>query len=198
MSGRVLRSVCTAALAAATALAAGPAAAEPAADPTANMESGVAFYSTSLFLESPAARDLDIRFGGPVNVGPSIGTISRFLRVLNASFNLAMAKQRMDASRLLNIQYWGYRADIQQGLLRLAKKEIDDARRVLTNGGGDLHAAQQTSLASAETLLDQAIAAADPAIRKARTESAITIVQTAKNAFGTNMNFALGTGNLMF
>jgi hypothetical protein len=118
--------------------------------------------------------------------------------VLNASFNLAIAKQRLDASHLLNVQYWGYRDDIQKGLLRLASKEIDDARRLLVNGGADLHAAQQTSLASAQTLLDQAIAATDPAIRKARTESATTIVQTAKTAFGTNMTFQLGTGNLMF
>ncbi len=118
--------------------------------------------------------------------------------MLNASFNLAMAKQRLDGAHLLNVQFWGYRDDIQKGLLRLAKKEIDDARRVLTNGGPDLHAAQQTSLASAEALLDQAIDATDPAIRKARTESATTIVQTAKSAFGTNMNFQLGTGNLMF
>jgi len=167
-------------------------------DPTANMESGVAFYATSLFLNSPAAKELDQQFGAPVNVGPSVGTISRFLRVLNVSFNLAMAKQRLDASRTLNIQYWGYRDDIQKGLLKLANKEIDDARRVLTNGGADLHPAQQTSLANAQTLLSQAIAATDPAVRKARTESAITIVQTAKNALGTNMNFQLGTGNLMF
>jgi len=167
-------------------------------DPTNFIESAVAFYSTGLFLQSPAAHELDLRFGAPVNVGPSVGTIGRFLRVLNASFNLALAKQRLDASRLLNIQYWGYRDDIQKGLLKLANKEIDDARRVLTNGGPDLHAAQVTSLASAQTLLAQAIAATDPAVRKARTESAITLVQNAKNAFGTNMNFQLGTGNLMF
>ena len=169
-----------------------------AGDPTNFIESGVAFYATGLFLNSPAAHELDLKFGAPVNVGPNIGTIGRFLRVLNASFNLAMARQRMDASRALNIQYWGYRDDIQKGLLRLANEEIDDARRVLVNGGGDLHAAQQTSLADAQTLLSQAIAATDPAVRKARTESAITIVQNAKNAFGTNMNFQLGTGNLMF
>jgi cytochrome c peroxidase len=167
-------------------------------DPTATVESGVAFYATSLFLNSPAAKLLDAKFHAPVNVGPSIGVIARFLRVLNASFNLAMAKQRLDASRLLNIQYWGYRDDIQKGLLRLASKEIDDARRVLANGGSDLHAAQQTSLANAQTLLSQAIAATDPGVRKDRTESAITIVQAAKNAFGTNMTFQLGTGNLMF
>jgi len=167
-------------------------------DPTANMESGVAFYNTSLFLNSPAAKLLDQKFGAPVNVGPSVGTISRFLRVLNASFNLAMAKQRLDASRTLNIQYWGYRDDIQKGLLRLANEEIDDARRVLISGGADLHAAQQTSLANAQALLAEGIATTDPAVRKARTESAITIVQSAKAAFGTNMNFQLGTGNLMF
>jgi hypothetical protein len=167
-------------------------------DPTAAIESGVAFYATSLFLQSPAAKELDARFHAPVNVGPSIGIIARFLRVLNASFNLAMAQQRMNASRLLNIQYWGYRDDIQKGLLRLASEEIDDARRVLVNGGADLHAAQQTSLASAQTLLAQALAATDPAVRKARTESASTIVQAAKDAFGTNMSFQLGTGNLMF
>jgi hypothetical protein len=167
-------------------------------DPTATIESGVAFYNTSLFLNSPAAKLLDQKFGAPVNVGPSVGTIARFLRVLNASFNLAMAKQRLDASHLLNVQYWGYRDDIQKGLLRLASKEIDDARRVLANGGADLHAPQQTTLANAETLLTQAVAATDPAIRKARTESALTIVQAARSAFGTNMTFQLGTGNLMF
>jgi cytochrome c peroxidase len=170
-----------------------------AGDPTANIETAVAFYSTPLFLDSPAAKELNGRFGGvPVNVGPSIGVIGRLLRVLNASFNLAMAKQRLDGAHLLNVQYWGYRDDIQKGLLRLASKEIDDARRVLANGGADLHAAQQTSLADAQALLAQAIAATDPAIRKARTEAATTIVQNAKNAFGTNMNFQLGTGDLMF
>jgi len=40
--------------------------------------------------------------------------------------------------------------------------------------------------------------AEDPAIRKARTESAITLVQNVKVAFGTNLNFTLGAGNLMF
>jgi mono/diheme cytochrome c family protein len=45
-------------------------------DPTAAIESGVAFYATGLFLQSPAAKELDARFGAPVNVGPSIGIIA--------------------------------------------------------------------------------------------------------------------------
>jgi hypothetical protein len=51
-------------------------------------------------------------------------------------------------------------------------------------------------LASEE--IDDAVATTDSAVRKARTESATTIVQVATNAFGTNMNFTLGAGNLMF
>ena len=55
----------------------------------------MSFYATNLFLDSPAAQELNARFGAPVNVGPFIGQIGRFLRVLNASFNLAIAKQRI-------------------------------------------------------------------------------------------------------
>jgi hypothetical protein len=167
-------------------------------DPTGNIEGPIGFYDGPNFRNSPAAQELDLKFGGPVVIQPNIGIIGRMLRVLNASFNLAMAKQRMDASRLLNIQYWGYRDDIQKGLLNLASKEIADAIGVLMNTETPLHAAQQTSLESARTLLAQAVAATDPAVRKSKTESALTIVQAAKNALGTNMNFQLGTGNLMF
>jgi hypothetical protein len=168
-------------------------------DPTSNIEAAVNFYASDNFLNSPAARLLDAKFGGPVNVRPSQELIARMLRVLNASFNLAIAKQRMDAARQLNIYYWAYRDDIQKGLLNLASKEISDAIGVLKNAAaGDLHIAQQSSLASARSLLGQAVAATDPAVRKARTESALTIVQAAKSALGTNMNFQLGTGNLMF
>ena len=168
-------------------------------DPTTGLEGAVSFYATNLFLDSPAARELDARFGGrQAQVGPVIGVIGSFLRVLNASFNLAIAKQRLDASRTLNIAYWGYRDDIQKGLLRLVSEEIDDAIRVLANGQFPLHVAQQTTLQNARTLIAQAVAATDPAIRRARTESAIPIVQQARSAFGTNLNFTMGTGNLMF
>ena len=167
-------------------------------DPTKDIEAAVSFYATNLFLDSPAARELDTRFGAPVNVGPVIGPIGRFLRVLNASFNLAIAEQRLTASRSLNVAFWSYRDDIQKGLLRLASEEIDDAIRVLENGGTDLHPSQRTSLASARTLLAQAVAATDPAVRRDRTDSAKALVTSAKAAFGTNMTFQLGTGNLMF
>ncbi|MES1184836.1 MAG: hypothetical protein ABUL60_13565, partial [Myxococcales bacterium] len=174
-------------------------------DSTKGIEQAVTFYNTTQFLDSPAAKALNDRFGGqPINVVGSFVTIGRFLRVLNASFNLAIAKQRLDAARSLNIAYWSYRDDIQKGLLRLASEEIDDAIRVLQNAVDPsfntvpLHAAQQTSLQDARSLLQQGAETSDPALRKARTESAITLVQNAKAAFGTNLNFTLGAGNLMF
>jgi hypothetical protein len=163
------------------------------------MESAVSFYDSPNFKNSPAAQLLDQKFHAPINVTASVGTIARMLRVLNASFNLAMAKQRMDAARSLNIQYWGYREDIQKTLLTLASKEIADAIGVLSNGGADLHPSQVTSLTTARSLLSDAVApGTDPAQRKAKTEAALPLVQSAKDAFGTNMNFQLGTGNLMF
>jgi len=168
------------------------------ADPTQGIEGAVSFYTTDFFLSSPAAKELDARFGAPVNVAAAVNDIGRFLRVLNASFNLALAKQRLDAARTLNISYWSYREDVQKGLLNLASEEIDDAVRVLSHSLPDLHPAQQTSLQNARVLLAQGIATTDPAVRRARTESAIALVQAAKAALGSNMNFQLGAGNLMF
>jgi len=167
-------------------------------DPTKGIEGAVSFYASNLFLDSPAAHELDARFGAPVNVGPVIGEIGRFLRVLNASFNLAIADQRMTASRALNVNFWSFREDVQKGLLRLASEEIDDAIRVLENGAADLHPTERANLATARTLLAQAVAATDPAIRRDRTDAAKALVTSAKSAFGTNMTFQLGTGNLMF
>ncbi|HEX2672292.1 MAG TPA: hypothetical protein VHM25_15535 [Polyangiaceae bacterium] len=162
------------------------------------IEGAVSFYASNFFTQSPAALELDARFGGPVNVGPVIGQIGRFLRVLNASFNLDIANQRLTAARTLNAQFWAFREDVQKGLISLAVEEIDDAIRVLERAGGDLHPTQVTSLGQAKVLLAQALAATDPAVRRDRTDAAKILVTNAKAAFGTNMSFTLGSGNLMF
>jgi hypothetical protein len=121
------------------------------------------------------------------------------LRVLNVSFNVQLAIQRLNASHTLNVAFWGYRDDIQKGLISLAREEADDALRVLSSSrSGPLHSAQQTQISTAMTLMNQALAATDPAIRRDRTASARTLLTTVKNALGTGMDFQLGTGNLMF
>jgi cytochrome c peroxidase len=167
-------------------------------DPTKGLEGAVSFYASDFFLNSPAAHELDERFGGPVNVAPVIADIGRFLRVLNASFNLAIAEQRLQAARSLTSHFWAYREDVQKGLIALANEEIDDAIRVLENGALDLHPVQRTDLATARTLLGQALAATDPGVRRARTDAAKALVVNARAAFGTNMTFQLGSGNLMY
>lgn len=174
-------------------------------DPTGQIEQAVIFYATSLFTNSPAAKALDTQFGAPINIvsGDQINEIARFLRVLNVSFNVQLAIQRLNTSFTLNVNFWGYRDDIQKGLISLAKEETDDAQRVLANipsntPRGPLHPTQQAQLASVITLLNQALAATDPAVRRDRTASARTLLTTVKNALGTGMDFQLGTGNLMF
>jgi len=69
---------------------------------------------------------------------------------------------------------------------------------VLQNVSPDLHPNERASLVNAKTLLAQAVAATDPAVRRDRTDAAKALVTSAKAALGTNMNFNLGTGNLMF
>ena len=89
-----------------------------------NIESTVSFYATTLFLDSPAARDLDQRFRAPVNVGPNISQIGRFLRALNVALNLDMAKQRLRASQTILNRFRDQQVTIQKELIRLAAVEL--------------------------------------------------------------------------
>ena len=172
-------------------------------EPTNGIEGAVGFYSSALFTNSPAAQELDAFFGAPIDLsGSAVQDIGRFLRVLNASFNLAQAIQRLQATHTLVVAFWGYREDIQKGLIELADEEVEDAIRVLSfgveTGGGNLHPAQQATLINARALLAAALATTNPAVRRDKAAAARAAIQTAKNGLGTGMNFQLGTGNLMF
>ena len=168
-------------------------------DSTAGLEGAVSFYGSQFFLQSPAALELDARFGAPVNVNPFIAQIGRFLRVLNASFNLQMAEQRLESSRQLNIAFWAFRDDIQKGLINLAAEEIDDGIRVMQNvAGPPLHPNEQANLTQARNLIFAGLVTTDPAVRRDNTIAAKALVVSARATFGTNLNFQMGTGNLMF
>ena len=173
-----------------------------APDPTNQVEEAVIFYATTLFGNSPAAIQMNNNFGHrsiDITSGTQINDIGRFLRVLNVSFNVQLAIQRLNASHTLNVAFWGYRDDIQKGLISLAKEEADDAQRVLSSSrGGPLHTTQQAQIATAIGFMNQALAATNPAVRRDRTNDARVLLTTVKNALGTGMDFQLGTGNLMF
>ena len=160
----------------------------------------VAFYQTDLFNDSPAGQELAAKFGGPIPTnGLVVVEITQFLRVLNGAFNMALAIQRLGAAELLNFQYWNYREDLQQGLLNLAREELDDALRVIqAQEGPPMYPNAIATMQQARADIDAALGASDPAIRLQKTKDSRAKISAAKDALGTNLNFELGSGNLMF
>jgi cytochrome c peroxidase len=163
------------------------------------IEDAVFFY-LGLFQSSQAARDLEARFGTPLNFTGDDGfRMGRFLRALNVAFNLDLAKQRLRAALTLARQLPNSRVDIQIGLLNLAENELDDAIEVLT----DSNTAQPFYPVSVERIgfAKAEIAAARAASNSARAGSvsnAVSRVESARDPIGSNITFQLGQGNLMF
>jgi hypothetical protein len=127
--------------------------------------------------------------------------IGRFLRVLNAAFNLDIANQRLQAAHQLVDQFHNTRVDVQQGLLKMARIEIDDALEVLSGAntyGSTLHGIAQVRLLLAKAEIAAALSATSWSTRRTKISTAITRVQSARGQFGTNIAFQLGEGNLMY
>ncbi|CAN90335.1 hypothetical protein sce0178 [Sorangium cellulosum So ce56] len=164
-----------------------------------DIEGAVAFYVSNFFRDSPAGLELEARFGSPVQFPDTdIIKIGRFLRVLNAAFNLDLARQRLDAAQVLVQQFHDTRADVQRRLMELAEAEIDDALQVLAVGGTPLHPVSTDRLQLAKTEIAAGLSAATWSQRQGRISNAISRVQNARDQFGSNINFQLGKGNLMY
>ncbi|KYF57308.1 hypothetical protein BE08_26850 [Sorangium cellulosum] len=168
---------------------------------TRNIEDAVTFYASASFKNSPAALELDQRFGAPLDLVPMDSlAIARFLRALNGAFNVDIARQRLDAARVLVSRFANTRADVQVKLMELAREELDDAIAVMgdPNNPDPLYPAalQQLGLARAE--IDQGISAGSASERQNRITNAIARVATARAQFGEGITFALGQGNLMY
>jgi hypothetical protein len=165
-----------------------------------NIESTVSFYATTLFTQSPAARDLDQRFKGPVNVGPNISQIGRFLRALNVALNLDMAKQRLRASQTILNRYRDQQVTIQQELIRLAVAELDDALALLSDPNilQPFYPVSVDRIGLAKSDITSALAASNATGRQGPLSNAISRVENARDPIGSNISFTLGQGNLMF
>lgn len=164
-----------------------------------DIEGAVAFYVSSFFKESPAGRELEARFGTPIQFPDSdIVKMGRLLRVLNAAFNLDLAKQRLDAARVLAGRFHDTRDDVQKRLMELAEVEIDDALQVLGAGGTPLHRVSRYRLQQAKTEIAAGLSAAGWSARQSRISSALMRVQNARDPLGSNITFQLGQGNLMY
>ncbi|WP_437938299.1 hypothetical protein [Sorangium sp. So ce341] len=164
------------------------------------IEGAISFYTRSDFRESPAGRELEARFGTPIQFpGSDIDKMGRFLRVLSAAFNLDLAKQRLQAARELARRFHDTRDDVQERLMELAEVEIDDALEVLhVSGGAPLHPVSHYRLEQAKTEIAAALSAAGWSARESRISIALLRVQNARDQFGSNITYRLGQGNLMY
>jgi hypothetical protein len=170
-------------------------------NPAAGLPPAIGFYLDVAFSNSPAGRALRDRFGGTniSLVGNDFVNLQSFLRAINVAFNFALAQQRIEAALLLNQQYWGYRQDIQMGLLKLARVELQDAVAVCTtNDGPPLFPQVQSDLNALVALLANAELMTNPSARLAATTAASDDIDSLYSAIGTNIDFDMGPGNLMF
>jgi hypothetical protein len=161
-----------------------------------DIDGAVTFYASPAFRDSPGAKFLEKRFGTPLDLQPlDSSAIARFLRILNGAFNIDIASQRLQAASTLALRFNETRPDIQKRLLELAVAELDDALEVLA---GDIYPAAQESVRLAKSEIALGLTAASWSERQSRTSNAFEQCQAARALFGSNIDFELGAGNLMF
>jgi hypothetical protein len=161
------------------------------------IEDAVAHYASVPFLSSIGAAQSQARFGSPLDLNAGDGlAIARFLRVLNTALNLDMATQRLAACRTLALRFGNTRVDIQRRLIELSFTELDDALQDMTPV--DLYPAAQEQVTLAKFALGLAIATTSSSQRRQYAGDAMNQIATARGLLGSNINFQLGQGNLMF
>jgi cytochrome c peroxidase len=160
-----------------------------------NLEDAIAFYGQGGFKGSPGAAETTAFFGTPPDLQTAdAGDITRFLRTLNGAFNIDIARQRLNAARTLVQRFGNAQADVQLGLLELARVEIDDAVEVFDS----MYPVATERLAAARDEINLGLAASTAAQRANRIDNAISGVLNARDQVGDNITFQLGQGNLMF
>lgn len=187
---------------------------------SATLEGAITFYTTNAFKNSPAGGGAAI----PINA-TDIANIGKFLRVINAAFNVSISIQRNTAAASLENssgtspcavaddgsgestaaegtdcggdppEVPGKRETVNT-LLLLSNVEATDAKDVLQAKA--LHADAVSLLNSAISKNNQAINEEASQVRLLLIESALNDLNAAKAKFGTGLNFTLGGGNLMF
>jgi cytochrome c peroxidase len=156
------------------------------------IEDATAFYTTQDFANSLSGGGTAIALSAT-----EIANVGRFLRVLNASFNIQMAIARVTALLPIIADGENQTRDLQQELASLAREEVDDAVAVLSAKSG-LNTAVQAMLASAQGFLATASSHSSHTQRGRAAEDALDELNDAKAGLGTGMNFTMGEGTQMF
>ena len=158
------------------------------------IEQAVAFYDSPAFNNSP------IGLLAPIDLDATqINNIGRFLRGVNAIFNIQMTSKRALGARTLGNVFGNLHLSTQQTLLSLAREELDDAIAVLSGAqGGPLNATDLTRLQQARTSLTTAISTSNLAARQQAISDAHNKLDLADTGISANINFTIGDGTLMF
>jgi cytochrome c553 len=154
------------------------------------IEDAVAFYSGPEFNNSPSGQIAPINFTEQQN-----RDIAAFLRVINAAFNIDQARHRVDGAKVINAGSNPF-FNTTNTILILAFVEADDAFTVLAERS--LNSNAQIRLILAEFNILNALFSTNPAFRQSQMQSALSQLALAKSDLGTNMNFTIGEGNLLF
>ncbi|HMG55786.1 MAG TPA: hypothetical protein VK601_19940 [Kofleriaceae bacterium] len=156
------------------------------------IEEAIAFYDSPAFASSPAGQLVPIDL-----TGTEIDDIGRFLRGLNATFNVAIAVKRLDGTSQLIKRFRNTRLFHQRELLRLANVEVGDAVRVLS-GVPNLDASALSSLQAAQAQIAIAQATPAEAVRVSAIASARSALLQASSQVGSHLDYTIGDGSLMF
>jgi hypothetical protein len=157
------------------------------------IEEAVAFYDSPAFNNSPSG------VAGPIDItATQIDDIGRFLRGVNATFNAAMAIKRLDAATALVNRFGNSQLTIQREMLRFANEEIRDAIDVLATAPASLNADALSAFRDARSLVDIARGTGSSSTRRAAISAARSRVTTGSSRIGTNLNYAIGNGTVMF
>ncbi len=153
------------------------------------------FYGTG-FQFSTGSATVENLFG-PNNINAeTTGGIAPMLVVLNAVFNIDLARQRLQAAEKLATDLKTIRPDVQVQLMLLAGEEIEDAIRVLADES--VHASERTTLQNVLTQLRTATTGMAWNTRRTLVTTALTNLNNVRPLFGSNFNYQLGAGTLMY
>lgn len=154
------------------------------------IEEATAFYATPAFAAARgAALDIDAE---------DIDNIGRFLRAVNAVFNIQMSIKRVLGARTLINQFQNQALDVQNRMLVLARVELDDAVRVLEEAqGGPLNPSAQTRLAQARGFIQTALGSTSLNQRQQSLAEAFNRLDIADSEISANIQFDIGSGTLM-
>jgi len=156
------------------------------------IEEAIAFYDSPGFNNSPAGK------AAPINLSATqIDDIGRFLRGINAQFNMQIAKKRLLAAQTLALQIGDTNVALQRTLVQLALNEVLDAIDVL-KGQAELNQIAVDALQRSIRYFGGAIASKNAVDREGWIEGALEEVDVGLEHVGFSIDFTIGNGMLMF